>query len=1133
MTTYQRLSVFAILFVFTFAGVYAQETTGNISGVVKDETGGVLPGVEVTARNTGTEATRTVISDDEGRYRLAQLAPGDYELRAELTGFQTAVLQGISLSLAQKAVVGITLRVGSISEQVVVSAEVSLVETTSATVAALVESNQIRRLPLNGRDFIQLAALQEGVVVPLAANRGVTGNTGVKISIAGAQPHDNAILLDGTDIKNAHATTPGSVSGVLLGLDTIREFRVLTSAYTAEYGRFSGGVIIAVTKSGTNEFHGSVFEYHRNSALDARNWFDRDVSNPTVRSDVPPFIRNQFGFTLGGPIVKDQTFFFGSYEGLRERLTTTDISNFPNAAARGDGVTGIVPRFRGSCRGGQSLPGGLCQIDIAPEVSPYLLLYPEPNGPDNGNGSAQFFYPNLQPTNEDYFVVKVDHQFSENDDFFARYTFSDADANRVLESVTYGRIETTTYQYLTLEEKHIFSPSLLNELRFGFTRSRTLVDEFLTPEGSGITEDLWFLPVGNSQEAGFNGGVGLIQTRGGGIEDFGTTTGAPQRKVLNTFQLNDNLVWTRGSHALKIGANWTRFQYNHMGSSRMNGSYLYDNLLEFMQGIFEEASLHFGNLEDGTKMSAGMRQSLFGFYIQDDFQFRPNLTLNLGLRYEFVTSPTEVNGRISNLQDNRPDPSLPGPLQPTVITGNPYFENPSLKNFSPRIGFAWDPTGSAKFSVRGGFGLFHQQILQWAYLSSVFRSTPFALRASLRENIHDEDNCGTEITNGVSCNGIYVHDFPTNLRALSKTHPAVLFPNMDPVSDPNQPYQMQWSLTLQREITPSTALTVTYAGSRGVHLGRNADHNRPTATFLDGQGWVYECTRVRRGSCIAPRANSNFQQMKDRRWDGNSWYNALKVGFRKRFSSGFSYQLAYQWQKSIDQGSGTSGVPSEFTNSADLSANWLDHRIDQGPSAYNVPHVFSANWTLDLPFGPGRSFGSTTSGFAAKLIEGWSINGILSLSDGQNMGINGASRITCDVCSRTRPNLLPGGDNSPNTGDPNAWFGDPEDNFENPDVITLADGVTRAGTFGTLGRNTGVGPGAATLDFSIFKRFFVGETAEVQFRTEFFNVFNRTNFGSPRNSAFSGGGGVDGNFGQIRRTATTSRQIQFALKILF
>ncbi|HIC43719.1 MAG TPA: hypothetical protein EYO73_05375, partial [Sulfurimonas sp.] len=506
-TIYPKYSIYAVMFVFIFSVAYAQNTMGTISGVVLDETGGVLPGVEITARNTGTEATRTVISDDEGRYRLPQLDPGTYELRGELSGFQTSILQDISLSIAQEIVLAVTLRVGEISERVVVSAEVSLVETTSGTVANLVNSNQVRNLPLNGRSFIELALLQEGVVAPLANQRVVNGNTGQKIVIAGAAPSENAMLLDGTDIKNQHGTTPGSIAGVMLGVETVREFQVLTSAYTAEYGRFSGGVIIAITKSGTNELHGSLFEYHRNSALDARNFFDRDFINWQERSKVPNFIRNQFGFTLGGPIVEDETFFFGSYEGLRERLTTTNFSNFPSAKAH----QGIIPlRFRGrpQCRG-QAVVGRECHLTIPDRMQPYIDLYPIPNGPDNGDGTAQYFYPNSQPTDEDYFVVKIDQKLSENDNFFARYTFSDAESTSVSESVRYSRLETTRYQYVTLEEKHIFSPVLLNELRFGFTRSYLDSDEFESP-GLGIDPSLYFMPPERARATGFNAGLGLL-----------------------------------------------------------------------------------------------------------------------------------------------------------------------------------------------------------------------------------------------------------------------------------------------------------------------------------------------------------------------------------------------------------------------------------------------------------------------------------------------------------------------------------------------------------------------------------------------------------------------------------------------
>jgi len=541
-----------------------------------------------------------------------------------------------------------------------------------------------------------------------------------------------------------------------------------------------------------------------------------------------------------------------------------------------------------------------------------------------------------------------------------------------------------------------------------------------------------------------------------------------------------------------------------------------------------------------------MRQSLFGFYMQDDVQVTPNLNLNLGLRYEFITNPTEVNNRVSNLDS---------PLQKTPRVGNPYFNrNPSLKNFSPRFGFAWDPTGSGKFSVRGGFGLFHQQILQWAYISSIFRATPYAIRPSLRSNVHEAGVCGGEVTNGVDCTNakgeeVFVNDFPFGIRKIDNTHPAVLFPNFNPTQNVSQPYIQQWSLTLQREITGSTVVTATYAGSRGVHLTRPGDTNIPTPTLLGpvgdfAGGYVIPCDSFSRGQCIGKRANTNFQQIKDKTWDANSWYHALKLGLRKRFGSGFSYQVSYQWQKIIDQGTSVSGNRNEFSSDVDATSNWLDHRFDQGRSTFSIGNVLSANGTFELPFGPGRTYGSSTSGFTAKLIEGWSINAIVSLSDGAPTSFEGGAQVTCNRCNtgRMRPQLVAGEELNPTTEDPNQWFGS-TDIFEAPTPINLADGTpcdianaapgTCGGTFGNLGRTAVVGPGAATLDFAIHKGFFVGETTNIQFRAEFFNIMNRSNYGTPSINALSGGGTPQPDFGLISNTATTSRQIQLALKILF
>ena len=1109
---HQPWLVAACAVLLTFAAVQAQQTTGTLSGVVQDETGGVIPGAEVTAVNTGTASARTVISDDEGRYRISQLAPGTYEIRAELTGFQTAVLQDISLSMAQEAVIGITLRVGEISEQVVVSAEVSLVETRSASVAALVDSQQIRDLPLNGRDFIQLAALQEGVVTPPSQRRSVNGDLGVKISIGGARTYDNAMLLDGTDIKNQYGTTPGSVSGSLLGVDTIREFRVITSVYSAEYGRFTGGVISAVTRSGSNELHGTVFEFHRNSALDSRNFFDRDPVNPTVRSDVPAFKRNQFGFTLGGPIVPDRTFFFGSFEGLRERLSTTEISTFPNQAAH----NGILPnvRFRGrficgaprGVRGRPSQP--FCDIGVVPNVQPYLDLYPLPNGGDVGDsGLGLYFWNNPRPLNEEYFLVKLDHKLTDSDDFFIRSTIDDGEFSELNESSIWRRTEENLNQYWTLEEKHVFSPNLLNEFRFAFNRSSSRTDET-----GPVDESMWFVDPARQKAAGFTGGMGLLFCRGCGINQFGTSTRTPQQHVLNTYQYIDNLIWTRGRHSLKMGISFTRFQYNYRNFARLQGTYQFDDLRRFMQGTFTAATVFFGDLATGNPQPLGLRQSLIGIYLQDDFQLRPNLTLNLGVRYEFITNPTEVAGRLGNLDHF---------LDTETRTGNPYFSrNPSLKNFSPRVGFAWDPSNSGKFSVRGGFGLFHQQILQWCCSSALFRSRPFGVRGEL-----DDDTHAAELAN-----------FPTALHNLTADHPSNDRVAMFAVSEPTQPYLMQWSLTLQRELIANIALSAKYSGSRGVHLPRVGAANRP-AVSQDASGAFFF------PDLTAPVPNQAFTAITDRRWDGNSYYNAVALGLRRRFSGGHMFQLSYTWQKSIDEGSVIGGSPRETYNDAWLAQHLPERSLDRGLSAFSIAQAFSANWAVELPFGRGRRFAPDAGGILGKLIEGWQVNGILQLMTGPPSTIDGNPFGTCRQCNNIFASIRPGIP-FPKSEDPNGWWVSDVATISDEDFPFIQPGDTDAngnligpalGYFPNLARNAGTGPGVATLDFSVLKNFYVGETAQVQFRAEFFNILNRTNFqiNFRNRNTHSRGFSINRGFGTLTQTATSSRQIQLALKISF
>jgi len=1047
----------------------AQGTTGTILGVVEDESQAVLPGVTVTATNIETNQSRTVISDDEGRYRLPQLPLGPYEVQAELTGFSTEVRRPITLTIASEAVVDFSLSIGQITERVVVTGEASLVETTSAVTSGLVDDKKIRDLPLNGRDFAQLALLQEGVVnIPSGIsgggriNRTQAGNEGVKIALAGTRITQSAFLLDGTDIRNHMGGVPAGATGAVAGVETVREFKVITGAYSAEYGRFSGGVITAVTKSGTNDVHGSIYEFHRNSALDARNFFDRDPQNPTERSDVPEFKRNQFGFSLGGPIVPDKTFVFGSYEGFRQRLLNTEISIVPSQPAR----------------------DGLLFGPVSPEAQPYIDLYPEPNGRDLGRGLAESFNAERFPVNQDLFTVRVDHQFSDSDSFFARYTFDESD-KQTFDTPQTDLVYDYRYQYLTLSEKKIITPNLINEAKFGFVRSKNIQQPI---ETVAVDPSLRF----SRQPEPVIG-----RFFGAGLSSFGAFL--QLRQFPTNFQYSDDLSYTRGRHFLKMGVHFTRFQYNVDVGVRTHGVYIFTSI----PGLLSGAPLRFDGFSTAAYL-AGMRQNLFGFYIQDDWKFSPRLTLNLGLRYEFITIPTEVGtgesigmpeieGRIANLVNV---------LDSELHVGNPYFEdNPSLKNFSPRIGFAWDVFGNGKTSLRGGAGVFYNLFLSNVYQASPVFNPPFALRITA-----------------------FRPDFGPNADPYSS---ATALPSLWAMGDVKQAYMMTFSLTLQQEIMPQTVLTVGYQGSQGRKLGRLTNDanlavpikydasqfpNGPGPEFNGRTYFPYCAAYAADGSCSSeislPKRNPAFAGIRMELWDANSFYNSFKIGVNRRFSSSLQFQMAYNNSKTVDDSSNV----GHFDSSGDLSSvDPDDRKLSRGLSAIHNRHAFSFNFSYDLP-GQQSIFG------------GWQLNGILTAATGSaatlDVGFDPAHSQQAEF--EQRPELISGSNNPvlADGRDPNQYY----------DTSGLA--VAEEGFFGSLGRNTLITPGLITFDLGVTKNFKLHEEATLQFKAEFFNLFNRVNFGLPGLQVFNSRG-LTSNAGLITDTITTSRQIQLALKLLF
>jgi outer membrane receptor protein involved in Fe transport len=1027
-----------VVFVLLTGVSYAQTVGASVQGTVTDATGAVLPGVGITVKNSGTGASLEFVSDERGRYVVPLLQPGEYEIQASLPGFQSVAHRGIRLTVGQSAVVDVKLEVGQITDKVDVIADANPVNLISAALSGLVTDKQIRDLPLNGRSFQQLALLQPGVTAALTSEGNVVGGRTPKISINGARPEQNNFLLDGTDINNVYNKTPGSSAGVLLGVDAVLEFQVLTNSYSAEFGRSAGGQINVVTRSGENDIHGSVFEFLRNSALDAKDFFD------PLNLPIPPFKRNQFGATLGGPVKRDKTFYFLAYEGLIERLGVTGTTFVPDANAR----RGIVD--------GQP-------VQLHPLVGPYLDLFPLPNGRPLSGGIGEYRFTRSQPTDEHFIQGRIDHHFSNTDTFFTRYTFDNGKVNRTPADktpITYTK-ESSRNQYSTTQWQHTFSPTFMHEVRFGVNRSTSLADNVRTID---IPPSMSWLP---GEKFGYFTVQGMVREMGGDYR-------LPRFDRLNNISLGNTGFITRGRNAVRFGFQGQRIHFNQNTTSQRGGIVTFPSLTNFLRGAPSTVEFVLPGLLDPVR---GYRQWFFAFFVQNDVRLKSNLTLNLGFRYEFITVPTEVNGKISNLRN---------PTDSKTTVGDPWHNNPSLKNFAPRLGVAWDPFKTGKTSVRAGFGMFYDEILPKYYFFTGSLNPPFTTR--------------TSITNPPFPNVVANFDFNTVKPQLQVTS-----------FDLQTPYIMQYNLSIQRQLPWDWDITVGYAGSRGNHLIRVGDINLAPWTIVDGR----KVNQPQFG-----RRNPNFVGIWQRVTDAQSFYNSLQVSAIKRFSDGFRAQTSYTFSRSVDDASGINS--QDFGNNIQYVADFYDRTYDRGLSAFHMKHNLTFNWTYDMPFA------KNTKGVASALFKGWQLNNITTVTSGQpftvQVGFNRSGNLnTTNFSLNERPSLKAGASNNPILGGP--------DRYWDVNAFELAPVNER----GNLGRNTLIGPGLVNVDFSLVKSFDVAEGKSLQFRAEMFNAPNHPNFAAPSlRTAFTSANGVPSpTAGVISSTVTRPRQIQFGLKLTY
>jgi carboxypeptidase family protein/TonB-dependent receptor-like protein len=1127
----------------------AQVAGGTLSGTITDPSGATVPQAKVVIKNVATGVERVVTTNTEGFYTAPNLLPGEYQVTISAKGFNTEIKTRVVLTVGMQQVFDLGLQVGKASQTVEVTTEAPAVQVTTSDISATVNATTVRELPLNGRSWTDLAALQPGVetiqtqpTFAVGADRGNRG-FGQQLTISGARPQQNNYRLDGVSLNDYANGAPGSVLGGNLGVDAIQEFSVLTSNYSAEYGKTSGGVVNATTRSGTNSFHGSGYEFLRNSSLDAANFFEAGKRTP--------FIRNQFGGAIGGPIVKNRTFFFADFEGIRQSKGIADVSFVPSTAARG-GLLHFDPTGSPPSGCTPTATSGQCTVTVDQAATNYLKLYPDPG--NCGADACQFTFSAKQIINENFVTTRIDHKFSDKDSLFGTYLF---DRTPYSSPDSFGNVllgSLTSRQIVAAEETHSFTQTFVNAVRFGYNHEAVNNNQSVSGINPAATD---------TSLAAFAGRDAAFVNIGGLSPMSGGVGGLPTYLYRwNSFQAFDDAFLSRGTHSVKFGFAFERMLEQATALTDPNGIWTFDNLAAFLQN---QPTKFQGGIASSLR-PRNFRQNIFGGYVQDDWRAKPNLTLNLGLRYEMATVPTETNGKLVNLR-NIMDPL---PICGVLVAGScagkgPLFSNPTLKNFEPRIGFAWDPLRNGKMAVRGGAGLFDVLPLPYQFTLLETQAIPFFQYTTLKVS---NPNLAVPLT------------FPL-------VDPADITGNKSRTtfidSRQKRNYVAQWNLNIQYQLTPNLAAMVAYVGSRGVHQPFRVDEANliiPTKTsagylwpqvdvlgntFVPGVCNQTDPNGADPAQCAGPNPiNPNFGSVRGMFYQGRSYFNALELQLAKRMSHGFQLQGTFTWGKSMDTSSATLAGDA-FGNSIS-SLNWFDMRLTRGLSDFNVGRTLVVNGTWDVP--TAKSF----SGPARWITDGWELGLILTVSDGipftatWGTGSDPANTLSSDDFAF--PNRLggPGCSSLVNAGNPanyiktqcfaiptapDAAFWAANCDPAPPSVGGLIDPASLQcfNLRGNAGRNILIGPGITNLDFSVFKNNHIKRISEnfnVQFRVEMFNILNHANFAPPETATdlntdiFDGTGtslnpllGNGGNAGVLVRTTIPERQIQFAIKFIF
>ena len=1054
------ISLLLLSFLTLELSALGQTYRGSIRGTVTDSSQARLTGALVKVVNAGTNDIRTTTSSDDGEFIVSLLPPGSYRLEVE-QGAYKKYAQYIELRVNQELRINVTLDVGSIAEEVVVTAPQTPLRKDSPAIGTVIENHQITGLPLDGRNFLELTLLVPGAV-PAAPGSAGSVRGDFAFSVNGAREDSNNFLLDGVYNVDPKLNT----FSVKPPVDAIREFEVLTSSYDASFGRNAGAQVNVVLKSGSNSYHGTAYEFFRNGALDARNFF------ALPEDKAPKYQRNQFGFSFGGPVIKNRTFFFADYEGTRAREGVTRVTNVPTLAERRGDFSASLFRAPINPFTQQPFPGNrIPDVFINPVGLAIAALYPAPNR----DVAFQNFVssPTLRDR-DDHFDARLDHSISNSSELTFRYSFADRKLFEPFSGQSFAAVPgfgneiPRRAQNFMVSETHILSPAFVNEARVAFNRVASAVLQ--ENAGTSINKQVGLPELSNNPRD-----FGLSFITISGFSRLGHEFNNPQQSATNTFQLLDNASYARSKHLVKFGFDFRAAQQNAFRDVQSRGFLTFSDQTPLTGNALADLLLGLPTLTGGARLDnhQHLRTESYNLYLNDSFRIRSNLTVSLGLRYEYNSPPVDTQDRAALY-----DPAT-GSLVTVGTGGMPRggYE-PDKNNFAPRVGLAWSLGSGGNTVVRAGYGVYYDQSALAPGEGLYFNAPYFDLNLFF------------------SLPGL----------PLTLSNP---FPSQFPFPLPDSAfaferhlrtaYMQHWSLSVQRQLGRSRVLEAAYVGSKGTKLLTARDINQPRPSPAQ----------------FNPRPMPQFDDITLEESSANSSYNSLQIRFQQSLDFGLSLLSSYTWSKSIDNASGF------FTSAGDpnFPQDSFNTRAERGRSNFDVRHRLSLSYAYDFPFGRGRRL-LANDGWLTTALTGWQTYAIVTLQSGRPFTVALLPEI--DNSNTGRSNLGFGANDRPNVvGSPRL-----EDRSPNQWFNTAAFALPPRGSFGDAGRNILDGPGFQNVNASLVKNTRLTEGMSLQFRAEAFNLFNHPNFDLPDN--FFG----SPTFGQIL-SAQSPRHIQFGLKLLF